>query len=104
MELSKKTTILLTPEMHRRLTQLAERRGTSLGSLVREAVTETYGLHNVEDRLAAVRELVALDLPVGPVEQMISESVPSSAELMPDSSSPGGHGESGDNDDAGPTR
>ncbi len=87
MALSKKTTILLSPEQHRRLTELAARRGTSLGSLVREAVTETYGLHDVEERMAAVQELVALGLPVGTVEEMIAESVPSPAELMPDTNS-----------------
>ena len=90
MAFSKKTTILLSPEQHRRLTELATRRGTSLGSLVREAVTETYGLHDVDERLAAVRELVALDLPVGTVEQMIAESVPSPRELTPDSRSRAG--------------
>jgi len=101
MELSKKTTILLSPEMHRSLSQLAERRGTSLGSLVREAVTETYGLHSARDRLAAVRELVALDLPVGSVEEMIAESAPSPQELMPESESVGG---SDDSDGSNPTR
>ena len=37
MELSKKTTILFPPDLHRRLAQLAAQRGTSLGTLVRRA-------------------------------------------------------------------
>jgi hypothetical protein len=43
MELSKKTTILFSPDTHARLTALAARRGTSLGDLVREACVAQYG-------------------------------------------------------------
>lgn len=75
MELSHKTTILLPPELHRRLTALARERRQSLGRLVREACERQYGLADPQDRLAAVEALAALDLPVGPVDRMIRESV-----------------------------
>lgn len=83
MELSKKTTILLTPDLHKRLTRLADLRGTSLGQLVRDACREQYGLRSVEDGLDAVKELEELALPVGPPEEMEEESVPSPDELSP---------------------
>ena len=76
MGLSHKTTILLSPALHRQLTQLAEERGQSLGELVRRACERQYGLVDQEGRLAAVEALAALRLPVGPVEQMIAESLP----------------------------
>ncbi len=64
MELTKKTTILLTPETHKRLTQLAARRGQSLGELVREACLAQYGLVDIDTRVAAAASLSAMSLPV----------------------------------------
>ncbi len=83
MDISKKTTILFTPEQHRGLQALAEQRGTSMGALVREACERQYGLLEPEDRLAAVRELAALALPVDTVRRMKEESVPDPAGLVP---------------------
>lgn len=83
MELSKKTTILFSPEIHERLTELAARRGVSLGELVREACITRYGLVDAETRLAAVATLSALTLPVGSPQEMKLESVPSAGSLMP---------------------
>ncbi len=80
---SKKTTILFTPELHRRLIHLAEQRGTSLGALVREACLRQYGLASRDERLGAVAELAALRLPVGSVRRMKAESVPAAGDLMP---------------------
>jgi hypothetical protein len=81
MELSKKTTILLTPELHARLTELARTEGTSLGELVRRAVVDCYGLVGTDERVAAARQLAAMELPVGPPARMKRESVPDPAEL-----------------------
>ena len=83
MELSKKTTILLTPELHARLTRLARQRGVSVGELVRTACERQYGLFSGEARVAAVRELADLQLPVGDPHEMKRESVPDARELLP---------------------
>jgi hypothetical protein len=83
MELSKKTTILFTPELHRQLAEHAARRGVSMGELVREACVATYGLLDRETRAIAVRELEALSLPVGPPADMKRESQPTAADMPP---------------------
>lgn len=83
MELSKKTTILFSPDSHRRLSELAERRGVSLGELVREACATAYGIVDHEVRIEAAASLAALHLPVGTTRDMKRESVPSAGSLMP---------------------
>ncbi len=83
MELSKKTTILFSPDTHERLTALAARRGTSLGELVREACMAQYGLVDTDTRVAAAQALAALTLPVGSPRDMKQESVPGAHTLMP---------------------
>ena len=82
-KLTKKTTILLQPDLHRRLTALAEQRRTSLGELVRTACEKQYGLGNSEERLQAVRALAELALPVGSPDEMKKESVPAPEALLP---------------------
>jgi hypothetical protein len=82
-QLTKKTTILLQPALHRRLTRLAEQRGTSLGDLVRTACERQYGLGGSDERLQAARALAALALPVGTPAQMKRESVPTPEEILP---------------------
>lgn len=83
MELTKKTTILFSPDLHARLQRLAKQQGTSLGELVRSACERQYALASADERLAAVEALAALELPVGSPEEMARESVPSPDELMP---------------------
>jgi hypothetical protein len=83
MELSKKTTILFSPDSHRRLSELAERRGVSLGELVREACATAYGIVDQEVRVAAASSLAALSLPVGTPAQMKKDSVVHADALMP---------------------
>jgi predicted DNA-binding protein len=83
MELSKKTTILFTPDLHERLARLAALRGVSLGALVREACEEHYGLRPTEDRLTAVDDLEAMELPVGTPEELERQAVPEPDDLLP---------------------
>ncbi len=82
-KLTKKTTILLQPELHRRLSRLADQRRTSIGDLIRSAVKRQYGLGGSEERLRAVRALSALSLPVASPNEMKRESVPSPEETLP---------------------
>lgn len=82
-KLTKKTTILLQPELHRRLARLAHQRGTSLGDLIRSAVERQYGLAGSEERLRAARAMAALSLPVGSPAAMKRESVPEPEGLLP---------------------
>lgn len=81
MELSKKTTILFSPDLHERLARLAEQRNTSIGELVRTAVARQYGLVSRQERLDAVNALGALQLPVGSPDEMERESVPTAEEI-----------------------
>ena len=83
MELTKKTTILLSPDLHRKLSQLAERSGLSLGELVRRACEAQYGILAPGERLAAVRDLGTLRLPVADPAVMKRESVPDPDDLLP---------------------
>jgi hypothetical protein len=75
MELSKKTTLLFPPDLHEQLARLARQQGVSLGELVRRACEAQYGIVSQESRMAAVRELEAMALPVGDPGQMKRESV-----------------------------
>lgn len=82
MELVKKTTILFPPDLYEQLARLAKRRDSSVGELVRSACRAQYSLSSKEMRLAAVRGLAAMSLPVGTPEEMERESVPP-AEPLP---------------------
>jgi len=83
MELTKKTTILFSPDLHRRLAELAARRGRSMGDLVREACEIQYGVVGGSEQLAAVAALSQLSLPVDSPAAMKRESVPDPDALLP---------------------
>ena len=82
-QLTKKTTILFTPDLHRRLMRIAEQRHTSLGDLVRSACEQEYGILSTEDRIRAAKQLAALGLPVGSPRSMKRQSVPKPEDLLP---------------------
>jgi len=82
-KLTKKTTILFSPGLHQRLTRLAEQRGTSLGELVRSSCEDVYGAASAEEKVAAVRRMAGLALPVASVRRMKRESVPDAGGLAP---------------------
>jgi hypothetical protein len=83
MELTKKTTILLPPDLHEQLSVLARERRVSVGHLIRSACRKQYCVVSKEERLAAVRELCRLKLPVGSVARMKRESATDPATLLP---------------------
>jgi predicted transcriptional regulator len=83
MALTKKTTILLQPELHERLVRLAEQKQSSIGELIRTACEKQYGLGGSAERAAAVTALAGLELPVGSPTEMKRESVPTPEELLP---------------------
>ena len=83
MELTKKTTILLSPDLHEKLTRLAAQKAVSLGELVRRACEKQYGILSSEDRVASVRSLGALTLPVDDPKAMKVEAVPNPDDLLP---------------------
>jgi len=83
MELSKKTTILFPQDLHERLLRLAEQEGTSLGDLVRTACERQYKVPTREERLAAVRRLAAMRLPVGSPRKMKREATLRPQEILP---------------------
>jgi hypothetical protein len=76
MEPTKKATILFSPKLYRRMTQIAEQRGTGLGELVRSACEREYGRTPREEKIAAIRRMSQLGLPVADVRRMKRESVP----------------------------
>ena len=63
MSLTKRTTVLLTSDLHARLVAVAEQRGTSVGDLIRAACEEACRVAPRPGRVAAVRELGFLSLP-----------------------------------------
>jgi len=80
MELSKKTTILLSPETHRYLSEVAARKGKSLGELVREACVARGTVWSTQLRAWPPS---ALSRPVSSPRDVKQESVPSPRDLMP---------------------
>jgi len=83
MALTKKTMVLFPPELHQRLTRLAAERRTSLGELVRSACEREYGTSSREAKIAAVKKLAGLKLPVSSPARMKRESVPDARKLAP---------------------
>lgn len=76
MELSKKTTILLSPRLYKMLKGESNSRGLSIGELIRSACEKQYGLSSESEALEAAERLSALNLPVGTPAAMKQESVP----------------------------
>jgi hypothetical protein len=83
MSQNRKTTVELPVSMYRRLQRLAKARRVSLSALVREACENQYATVSRKQRLAAVRRLGRMNLPVSTVEEMKRQSVPDPAGLLP---------------------
>ncbi len=72
--LTKRVQVLLEPFQYQRLEEIARQRDRSVGALIREAIEQTYLQGAADDRIAAVRALAAMRLPVADWEQMERES------------------------------
>jgi hypothetical protein len=59
--LDERMQILVSPEQRRRLEVEARRRGTSVASLVREAIDARFGSTSPEERVQAVAEIAAMN-------------------------------------------
>lgn len=83
MELSRKTTILLSPRLYSMLKSISQARHTSIGELIRSACEKQYGISSEPDALAAAERLASMNLPVGEVRAMKGQSVPAPEDLIP---------------------
>lgn len=63
MTYSERTQVLLTPEQRARLERIANRAGTSVGAVIREAI-EQYTVPRSRPREEALEDLLELDAPV----------------------------------------
>ena len=75
MELSKKTTILLSPRLYSMLKGISKTKNLSIGELIRSACEKQYGLSAQSEALKAVDALSEMRLPVATPGEMKRESV-----------------------------
>lgn len=73
--LTKKTTILFSPDLYTQLKELAAISKISVAQLIRRAVIERYLLSDKKRRLKAVEELVKIGGPVCDWETMEKEII-----------------------------
>jgi predicted DNA-binding protein len=65
MSLTRRLSVLLSPDLYERTERMASQTGRSLGDLVREALERLLNEQSESGRLAAVERLASLNLPVG---------------------------------------
>ena len=65
MALTRRLSVLLSPDLYDRTEKLATRSGRSLGEVVRDALERILSEQSEQGRLAAVERLASLNLPVG---------------------------------------
>ena len=75
MDLTKKTTILLSPRLYEMLKGLSKVKKRSIGDLIRTACEMQYGLTRADEALSAIDALAELELPVDTTDAMKRESV-----------------------------
>jgi len=74
--LNERLQVLVSAEQRRRLESEARRRGTSVGSLIREAVDAHFGSVTREDRLRALDQIKAMHgryLPPDELNRIVEE-------------------------------
>ena len=77
MELSKKTTVLFSEDLYKKLKRLAQTKKRSIGDLIRTACEKQYHLSSMEEAQKAVEALARLDLPVSSMVEMKKQLNPS---------------------------
>jgi hypothetical protein len=74
--LTRRVQVLFSPDQIARLKAIAQAKGESVGTLIRQAVEAVYFHPQPERRREAVKRMAALSLPVSDWEQMERESMP----------------------------
>jgi len=74
--LTRRVQVLFSPDQIARLQAIAQAKGESVGTLIRQAVETVYFHPQPERRREAVKRMAALSLPVSDWEQMERESMP----------------------------
>lgn len=69
----KKTTLLFDDEVYEKLKEKSKLEKVSIGELVREAVSNYYGIKTMEEKMKALNRLKMLNLPVGEPEVLDKE-------------------------------
>lgn len=64
-QLTRRVEVLFSEGMAAHLKEVAERENASMGTLIRQAVQEKYGIASSDEKLAAVERLYALEAPIG---------------------------------------
>jgi len=62
----KKTTLLFEEQAYKKLQEKSKLEKTSVGELVREAVTNYYGIKSSKEKMDALQKLGSLNMPVSP--------------------------------------
>ena len=66
----KKTTLLFEEHTYKRLQEKSKAEKLSIGELVREAVTNYYGIKNSKEKMEALQKLGRMNMPVSDYEEM----------------------------------
>lgn len=72
-QIEKKTTILLTPTLYKRLHKLSRILGKSMGQLLREAAEKQYFSAPSVEKMKIVRRMAEMNIPVGSPEEIEAE-------------------------------
>jgi len=66
----KKTTMLFEENMYKKLQEKSKMENLSIGELVREAVTNYYGIKSSKEKMEALEKLGKMNLPVSDYDEM----------------------------------
>ena len=71
----KKITLLFEEQTYKRLQEKSKAEKLSIGELVREAVTNYYGIKSSKEKMEALQKLGQLNMPVSDYEEMEKDIV-----------------------------